>query len=117
MIAGHVHRPIATSFAGKPLIICASTAPTLALDLDDIDETHPDGRALILGEPPAYALHYWNDERLLTHFDIAGPRHVLAHYDSNVQPMIRDSSRNAERADGVRPWSVPRTASYLKLSA
>lgn len=90
MIAGHVHRPIATSFAGKPLSICASTAPTLALDLDDIDEAQPDGRALILGEPPAYALHYWNNERLLTHFDSAGPRHVLAHYDTTVQPMIRD---------------------------
>ena len=90
MIAGHVHRPIATSFAGKPLMVCASTAPTLALDLDDIDETHPDGRPLILGEPPAYALHYWNNERLLTHFDTAGPHHVLASYSSNVQPMIRD---------------------------
>ena len=90
MIAGHVHRPIATSFAGKPLAVCASTAPTLALDLEDIDEAHPDGRALILGEAPAYALHYWNGERLLTHFDTAGPRHVLATYSSNVQPMIRD---------------------------
>ena len=90
MIAGHVHRPIATSFAGKPLVVCASTAPTLALDLDDIDETHPDGRALILGEAPAYALHYWNGERLLTHFDTAGPRHVLASYSSNLQPMMRD---------------------------
>ena len=90
MVAGHVHRPIATSFAGKPLSVCASTAPTLALDLEDIDETCPDGRPLILGEPPAYALHYWNGERLLTHFDTAGPRHVLAHYESNLQPMIRD---------------------------
>ena len=90
MIAGHVHRPIATSFAGKPLSICASTAPTLALDLEDIDETDPDGRPLILGEAPAYALHYWNKERLLTHFDNAGPHPVLAHYDSNLQPMIRD---------------------------
>lgn len=90
MIAGHVHRPIATSFAGKLLSVCASTAPTLALDLEDIDEHHPDGRPLILGESPAYALHYWNGERLLTHFDTAGPRHVLASYSSNVQPMIRD---------------------------
>jgi 3',5'-cyclic AMP phosphodiesterase CpdA len=93
MIAGHVHRPIATSFAGKPLTVCCSTAPHLALELDDIDPTNPDGRALILGDPPAYALHYWNGERLLTHFDVAGPRHVLANYDSNAQPMIRDFLR------------------------
>ena len=90
MVAGHVHRPIATSFAGKPLAVCASTAPWLALDLEDIDPRHPDGRPLILGDAPAFALHYWNGERLLTHFDIAGPRHVMGSYDSNTQPMIRD---------------------------
>jgi Icc protein len=90
MIAGHVHRPIATSFAGKPLVVCSSTAPWLALDLEDIDPAHPDGRPLIVAEPPAYAIHYWNGERLLTHFDMAEPRNVLASYDSNVQPMIRD---------------------------
>ena len=90
MIAGHVHRPIATSFAGKPLVVCSSTAPPLALELEDIDPKAPDGRALILGDAPAYALHYWNGERLLTHFDMAGPRNVLASYESNLQPMIRD---------------------------
>ena len=90
IIAGHVHRPISTSFAGKPLSVCSSTAPWLALDLEDIDPQHPDGRPLIVGDAPAFALHYWNGERLLTHFDVAGPRQVLASYNSNVQPMIRD---------------------------
>ncbi len=90
MISGHVHRPIATSFAGKPLTSCASTAPWLALDLEDIDPKNPDGRALIIGDPPAFALHYWNGERLLTHFDVAGPRNVMASYDTNAMPMIRD---------------------------
>ena len=98
MIAGHVHRPIATSFAGKPLVVCSSTAPWIALDLEDIDPAHPDGRPLIVAEPPAYALHYWNGERLLTHFDVAEPRNVLATYTSNVQPMIRDFLR--ERGTG-----------------
>lgn len=90
MLAGHVHRPIATQFAGKPLSVCSSTAPWLALDLEDIDPKRPDGRALIIGDPPGFALHYWNGERLLTHFEFAGPRNVMAHYDSNAQPMIRD---------------------------
>lgn len=90
MIAGHVHRPIATQFAGKPLSVCSSTAPWLALDLDDIDPKRPDGRALVVADPPGFALHYWNGERLLTHFDFAGPRNVVASYDSNAQPMIRD---------------------------
>jgi 3',5'-cyclic AMP phosphodiesterase CpdA len=90
MIAGHVHRPIGTSFAGKSLTVCASSAPWIALDIDPIDPASPDGRPLILGNAPAFALHYWNGERLLTHFDVAGKRDVLASYDRKVQPMIRE---------------------------
>ncbi|MCL6740984.1 phosphodiesterase [Sphingomonas sp. RB56-2] len=98
MIAGHVHRPIATSFAGKPLTVCASTAPWVALDLDDIDPKDPDGRPLILADAPAFALHYWNGQQLLTHFDVAGPHQVLASYDTTAMPMIRDFL--AERGTG-----------------
>lgn len=89
LIAGHVHRPIATSFAGKPLMIAPSTAPLVALDLDAVDPLHPDGRALIIADAPGYALHFWEDGRILTHFEIAGPRHVIATYDSNLQPMMK----------------------------
>ncbi len=89
LIAGHVHRPIATTFAGKPLVISPSTAPLVALDLEAVDPLHPDGRALIIADAPAYAMHYWDGSRILTHFEIAGPRHVLASYDSNLQPMMK----------------------------
>ena len=89
MIAGHVHRPIATNFAGKPLVIAPATAPQVALDLDDVDPLHPDGRALIIADAPGYAIHYWDGQSLLTHFEIAGPRNVLATYNSNVQPMMK----------------------------
>lgn len=90
MICGHVHRPIAATFAGKHLVVAPSTAPQVALDMDDVDPKHPDGRALIIGDPPAFALHDWDGERLLTHFEIAGPRNVLASYNSNLQPMMRE---------------------------
>ncbi|MEQ7874622.1 phosphodiesterase [Sphingomonas sp. ASV193] len=90
LLAGHVHRPIATSFAGRTLAVVPSTAPGLALDLDDIDPAHPDNRPLILLDSPHYALHYWNGERLLTHFDRAEPDNALARYTSNLQPMIRE---------------------------
>ena len=98
MVAGHVHRPIATSFADKPLAVCCSTAPQAGLELESIDPDHPDGRPLIIGDPPAYALHYWNGERLLTHFDFVSPRNVMTSYDSDVQPIIRDLLR--ERGAG-----------------
>lgn len=89
ILCGHVHRPIAASFAGKLLIVAPSTAPMVALDLEDVDPTYPDGRALIIADPPAYAIHDWDGERLLTHFEVAGPRNVLATYDSNLQPMMK----------------------------
>ena len=89
LICGHVHRPISTSFAGKRLVVAASTAPQVALDLEDVDPQHPDGRALIIADAPAYALHYWDGRSLLTHFEIAGPRNVIASYDSNLQPMMK----------------------------
>jgi hypothetical protein len=50
MIAGHVHRPIATSFAGKQLSICSSAAPWVALDLEDIDPKDPAGLCAALLE-------------------------------------------------------------------
>jgi len=89
LICGHVHRPISTSFAGKRLVVAASTAPQVALDLEDVDPLHPDGRALIIADAPAFALHYWDGRSLLTHFEIAGPRNVIASYNSNLQPMMK----------------------------
>lgn len=89
ILAGHVHRPIASGFAGKRLVVAASTAPLVALDLDDVDPLHPDGRALIIGDAPAFALHYWDGTTLLSHFEIAGPRNVIASYNSNLQPMMK----------------------------
>ena len=89
ILAGHVHRPIATGFAGKRLIVSASTAPLVALDLEDVDPLHPDGRALIIGDAPAFAIHYWDGATLLSHFEIAGPRNVIASYNSNLQPMMK----------------------------
>ena len=80
---------IATGFAGKRLVVCASTAPLVALDLEAVDPLHPDGRALIIGDAPAYAIHYWDGTNLLSHFEIAGPRNVIASYNSNLQPMMK----------------------------
>lgn len=89
VLCGHVHRPISTGFAGKRLVVASSTAPQVALDLDDVDPLHPDGRALIIGDAPGFALHYWDGANLLSHFDMAGPRNVIASYNSNLQPMMK----------------------------
>ncbi|MEP7315293.1 MAG: phosphodiesterase [Sphingomicrobium sp.] len=98
ILAGHVHRPIASGFAGKRIVVATSTAPLIALELDDFDPMHPDGRALIIGDAPGFAVHYWDGATLLSHFEIAGPRNVIASYDSNLQPMMK--AFLAERGTG-----------------
>ena len=89
MLTGHLHRPMTTLWAGTTLTVCPSTAPQVALDLADIDPDTPDGRAMIVADPPGYALHYWNGEGLISHFDTAEDHTVLARYEPALQPLVQ----------------------------
>ncbi|MEH6756115.1 MAG: phosphodiesterase [Parasphingorhabdus sp.] len=97
MITGHLHRNISTSFEGKNLSVCASTAPQIAFNLAPIDPEKPDGRNMIVADPPAIALHWWNGRQLVTHFETAEEHVMLARYDHNFQPLVR--ALLAERPD------------------
>src|SRR3546814_7284085 len=55
MVSGHLHRQITTQWAGTTLAVCPSTAPQVALDLADIDPDRPDGRPMLVADPPGYA--------------------------------------------------------------
>ena len=89
MVTGHLHRPVVTSWAGTTLAVCPSTAPQVALDLADIDPDRPDGRPMIVADPPAYAIHVWTGERLVSHFDTAEDHTVLARYEPALQPLVQ----------------------------
>ncbi|HEX8527221.1 phosphodiesterase [Allosphingosinicella sp.] len=89
MIAGHLHRPIVTRWAGTILAVCPSTAPQVALDLEPIDPERPDGRPMIVADHPCYALHWWNGRELISHFDTAEDHEVLASYGPALQPLVR----------------------------
>lgn len=89
LITGHLHRNISTSFEGTSLSICASTAPQVAFDLEPIDPENPDGRNMIVADPPAIALHWWNGKQLVSHFETAEEHVMLARYDENLQPLVR----------------------------
>jgi 3',5'-cyclic AMP phosphodiesterase CpdA len=89
IIAGHLHRPLHTAWNGISLTVCPSTAPAVALDLNPIDPGLPDGRDMIVDEPPGYALHRWDGERLVTHLESVAPHRVLARYDEAMQPVVR----------------------------
>ena len=89
MICGHIHRNIVTSWAGRTLSVCASTAPQVALTLAPIDPDRPDLRPLIIADPAAYALHYWNGQGIVSHFDTAEPHVVIVRYDEKMKPLVR----------------------------
>ncbi len=90
VICGHLHRNISVQWEGLTVSICASTAPQVALDFNPIDPERPDNRTMIIADPPAYALHYWNGRQLVTHFDNADEHVMLAKYDDSMQPLVRD---------------------------
>lgn len=93
---GHLHRPITTRFAGLPLGVTPSVAPQVAMALSPIDKDAPDNRELITAEPPAYALHRWDGQNLVTHYESVGDWPVLARFHAGLQPMIEGMF--AERA-------------------
>jgi 3',5'-cyclic AMP phosphodiesterase CpdA len=89
IICGHLHRAITCQWEGTTIAICPSTAPQVALDLLPIDPENPDDRPMIIAEPPAFALHWWNGDQLVTHFDTADEHVVLAKFDAGMQPLVR----------------------------
>lgn len=87
---GHLHRRVTARFRGIPLGITPSVAPLVALDLRPIDEKVADNRALITTEPASYALHYWDGQELVTHYESCGAWEVLASYGEALKPMVRE---------------------------
>ncbi|MEO6715674.1 MAG: metallophosphoesterase [Novosphingobium sp.] len=89
ILCGHLHRSVVTRWNGAPLIVCPSSAPSVALDLSPIDPTRPDNRALIRDAPPGYALHRWDGRNLVSHFERVGGFEAVARFDKGLQGMIR----------------------------
>ena len=63
VVAGHVHRPIQTSFASTMISVCPSTGNQLKLDLNPKNGSAVD-------EPPGFQLHLWKNDRFVTHTGI-----------------------------------------------
>lgn len=100
LICGHLHRSLCVQWHGLSVAVCSSTAPQVTLDLRPIDPDLPDGRAMIVAEEPAYALHHWNGAQLVSYFDRAHSGQVLASYDARMQPLV-------EHLIGERPARTP----------
>lgn len=103
IICGHLHRAISVGWRGTTISICPSTAPQVALDLTPIDPEQPDNRAMIIADPPAYALHKWNGRELVSHFDTADEHVMLAKFDEKMQPLVRALIEERPTEEGDPP--------------
>ncbi len=61
ILCGHLHRVIHADVGGRPALTCPSPAHQVALDID------PEAPSCFRMEPPGFMLHWWHDNRLVTH--------------------------------------------------
>lgn len=66
VLCGHLHRSIASEFAGTLAMTAPSCAHAVELDL------RHEGRLAVVREPPALLLHLWRDGSLVTHTSYIG---------------------------------------------
>jgi 3',5'-cyclic-AMP phosphodiesterase len=66
VLAGHVHRHMTTTFAGRPALTAPATATSLALRLA------PGAEPASFTEPPAMLVHLWRDGELVSHLQPLG---------------------------------------------
>lgn len=90
---GHLHRTVASTLGSVPVNVTSAVAPAVSLDLRPVDFHKADGRGIVDGEPPAYALHRWKDEKLVTHYQPVGDWTRLAVYTENLVPMMEGLER------------------------
>lgn len=109
LVAGHIHRPMVSTFAERPLLVCPASAPQLALDLAPIDPEAPDGRPMVVNEPPGFALHRWDGTRFVTHFGFADGAEAIVRLDAGmaraIAPILAEHA--ADRTAGLGGTSGP----------
>lgn len=66
VLCGHLHRGIVRRFGNTIACTAPSTAHAVELDL------RQPGRLAVLREPPAYSLHLWRDDALVSHASFIG---------------------------------------------
>ncbi len=90
IIAGHIHRQMERPFAGASLVVSGATAAQLNLDLSPMDPQHHDGRPLVVNEPPAFTLHFWDGEEVVSHRGVVGNFDTLLDYNASMQSKMVD---------------------------
>jgi 3',5'-cyclic AMP phosphodiesterase CpdA len=87
MICGHVHRAFHGVLAGQVISASPATSIQLTLNLTPVDLRVPDGREILVDEPPGYTLLMWDKGQLTTHVCVAGDFDPAVTYDV---PFVTD---------------------------
>ena len=72
MVCGHIHRAFTGLFAGHIVASAPATSIQLTLDLSEVDMHVPDGREILVEEPPGFQLLMCQNGRITTHICLAG---------------------------------------------
>ena len=86
VICGHVHRAFNGILAGRAIAAAAATSIQLTLDLTEVDMHVPDGREMLLEEPPGFTIVMAYEGQVNTHVCVAGDYAPAVAYTS---PFIR----------------------------
>jgi 3',5'-cyclic AMP phosphodiesterase CpdA len=81
LISGHLHRAFHGVLAGQVASVSPATSIQLTLDLTPVDMRVPDGREILLEEPPGYSLYMWDKGQFITHVCVAGDFPSAVTYD------------------------------------
>lgn len=72
LLCGHLHRGFNGLFAGRVVSAAPATSIQLTLDVTEVDMVTPDGREILVEEPPGFALLMAYQGELTTHMCVAG---------------------------------------------
>lgn len=72
LLCGHVHRAFHGLLAGQVVATAPATSIQVTLNLTPVDMHKPDGREILVDEPPGYILVMADEGRVTTHICVAG---------------------------------------------
>ena len=72
VLCGHVHRAFHGLLAGQVVATAPATSIQVTLDLSEVDPGQPDGREILVAEPPGFVLVMTEGGRVTTHTCVAG---------------------------------------------
>ena len=87
-ICGHTHRAFHGVLGGHVFSASPATSIQLTLNLTPVDMRVPDGREILVDEPPGYTLLMWDRGALTTHTCVAGAFAPAVTYE---HPFVQES--------------------------